>query len=373
MRFRVATALTAGLFAAVAQAETPEQYFAIDAFAVSHDERIPDHDITFGGRLGIGGTWFRSGNSSTGFEVGVFTNPIKTDGSSGDKQTGLMLDLMQVYSLGGLEPYLFAGVGFVGERIGPSDGAYPSLEVGAGLLFPVLGDTVLRTGVSMMSVRNDELNAGIDAYVDYRINVGLMFGMTAAAAKEPAPKAAARVADSDGDGLADGQDQCPTTPASTADGCPPPPVARTDADGDGVFDGDDSCPGTLAGLKVDERGCAVQSEEQTVVLKGVTFLPGSATLTPDAKQVLDGAASALAGQQNLKVEIGGHTDSQGKDAANLALSQKRAESVRQYLISQGISGDRLKAEGYGETRPVADNGTLEGRTQNRRVELKVVQ
>ncbi|MGH8480981.1 MAG: OmpA family protein, partial [Nevskiaceae bacterium] len=181
-----------------------------------------------------------------------------------------------------------------------------------------------------------------------------------------------RAVDSDGDGLVDSADRCPTIPASTADGCPPPePVARADADGDGVDDSQDQCPGTLAGLKVDERGCAVQTEAQSVVLKGVTFLPGSATLTPEAREVLDSAVAALSGQKDLKIEIGGHTDAQGSDAANQRLSQRRADSVRQYLLDQGVEGERLTAVGYGEAQPIADNDTPAGRAENRRVEFKI--
>jgi OOP family OmpA-OmpF porin len=150
-------------------------------------------------------------------------------------------------------------------------------------------------------------------------------------------------------------------------------VVQTDADGDGVYDSQDECSGTLAGLKVDEKGCAIQSEKQSVVLKGVTFLPGSATLTPEAKEVLEGASAALAGQKDLKVEIGGHTDAQGADAANQRLSQRRADSVRTYLVGKGVEGERLTAKGYGEAQPIASNDTVQGRAENRRVEFKLVQ
>jgi OOP family OmpA-OmpF porin len=222
-----------------------------------------------------------------------------------------------------------------------------------------------------MSVRNDELLVGQDAFVDYRFNVGLLWGGTSAAA--PAPAAApARAVDSDGDGLADSADRCPDMPASTSDGCPPAaPVVQTDSDGDGVYDAADTCPGTLEGLKVDERGCAVQTESQSIVLKGVTFLPGSATLTAEAREVLETAVAALAGQKDLKVEIGGHTDAQGSDTANQRLSQRRADSVRQYLLDKGIEGGRLTAVGYGEAQPIATNDTPAGRAENRRVEFKV--
>jgi OmpA-OmpF porin, OOP family len=363
------------LSASAASAATPEQYFFFEGNAVFHDERIPDHSVAWGGRFGFGNTLARSQNSDTGLEVGVFHNPIKTDGSSGDKQDGLMLDLVQHYRFGSVNPYMFAGLGLVGERVGPAAGIYPALEVGGGLVFDVSEAFAVRAGVSAMSVHNDELDEGTDAFVDWRLNVGLFWPMggAVAAAAPAAPARPARAVDSDGDGLTDATDRCPAMPASTADGCPPAaPVARADADNDGVDDGEDACPGTLEGLKVDARGCAVQTEAQSVVLKGVTFLPGSVTLTEDAKRVLEPAAAALTGQQDLKVEIGGHTDAQGADAANQKLSQRRADAVRQYLVGKGVDAGRLTAKGYGEAQPIASNDTAEGRAENRRVEFKIV-
>lgn len=357
--------------ASAASAAVPDDYLFLEGSVVSHDERIGDKETALGGRFGFGGIFHRGATSAMGIEVGIFHNPIKIDGSSGDKQTGVMLDLMQFYSLGGLNPYLFAGVGLVGERAGPSSGIFTALEAGGGLRFGLTDSLTGRASLSAMSVHNDKLYDGTDAFVDLRLNVGLMWPFGSAAPVATA-RPVARATDSDGDGLADDKDGCPSTPASTADGCPAAPVVQTDADGDGVYDSQDECSGTLAGLKVDARGCAVETETQSVVLRGVTFLPGSATLTPEAKEVLGGAASALSGQESLQVELGGHTDAQGADAANMRLSQRRADSVRQYLIDKGVAGDRLTAKGYGESQPIADNNTLEGRQENRRVELKIM-
>jgi OOP family OmpA-OmpF porin len=372
----IAGMLVAGavMAATPAAAEVPDDYLFLDGFAVIHDERIPEAETGLGLRFGYGGIFDRSGNSATGIELGVFTNPVKSSDRSGDKQTGVMLDLMQFYQVGGFNPFVFAGLGVTGERVGPAEGAFLSLEAGGGLLFDVTPNLTLRASLSAMSVRNDEF--GTDAFVDWRLNLGLFFPVDGSTAAAPAPAPTpARAVDSDGDGLADSADRCPSTPASTADGCPPPaPVVQTDSDNDGVGDNDDTCPGTLEGLKVDARGCAVQSatgEKQSVVLKGVTFLPGSATLTEDAKGVLDGAAAALNGQKDLKAEIGGHTDAQGGDAANQRLSQRRADAVRTYLTGKGVEGERLTAVGYGESQPIASNDTPAGRAENRRVEFKL--
>jgi outer membrane protein W/outer membrane protein OmpA-like peptidoglycan-associated protein len=214
------------------------------------------------------------------------------------------------------------------------------------------------------------LTEGIDPWI-YGIGVGYRFGgraappppPVAAAPPPPPPAAAPPPPDGDGDGVIDANDRCPGTPAGAtvdANGC------ELDADNDGVVDRLDQCPGTLAGAKVDARGCEVAE----VVLRGVNFETNSATLTAAARAILDGVAESLKQRPDAKIVVAGHTDSVGKDAYNLALSQRRAAAVRDYLISKGINGDKLSAQGYGETRPLASNDTPEGREQNRRVALE---
>ncbi|MFS8606855.1 MAG: OmpA family protein [Gammaproteobacteria bacterium] len=150
------------------------------------------------------------------------------------------------------------------------------------------------------------------------------------------------------------------------------PAEITDSDGDGVPDQIDQCPNTLAGLATDNRGCVVQTTQQTLRLQGVNFEFNSATLTTEAREILLGVAEALRGEPNLRAEIAGHTDSSGSDQYNLELSQRRAEAVRDFLVSQGIAASRLIARGYGESQPIADNSTESGRALNRRVEFRVL-
>jgi OOP family OmpA-OmpF porin len=178
--------------------------------------------------------------------------------------------------------------------------------------------------------------------------------------------------DSDGDGVYDGLDRCPGTPKGAtvdAKGCP------MDSDGDGVYDGLDRCPDTPAGTKVDANGCPERKSmfepgKKTLVLEGVHFALNSADLTEKSHETLDRVVGELKEWPEVRVEIGGHTDSSGEDGYNMTLSQRRAESVRAYLVSKGIAESRLEAKGYGETQPIADNGTADGRAKNRRVELK---
>jgi len=113
--------------------------------------------------------------------------------------------------------------------------------------------------------------------------------------------------------------------------------------------------------------------EKPLVLKGVNFESSKAVLLDTSKTILDRVAVSLKEHPDVKVEIGGHCDSQGPEAYNLKLSTDRANAVRDYLISKGVAADQLVAVGYGESQPIADNGTKEGRAENRRVELKRIQ
>jgi outer membrane protein OmpA-like peptidoglycan-associated protein len=186
--------------------------------------------------------------------------------------------------------------------------------------------------------------------------------------------------DSDGDGVADNLDKCPDTPHGTkvdSNGCP----VVEDSDGDGVPDDRDSCPDTPRGTRVDAHGCVpvaaapaalplLPEAKKSVILEGVTFETNSSHLKPESAATLDRVAESLKANPDVRVEIGGHTDSQGADAHNMQLSRDRANSVRAYLLDKGVSPVQLEAKGYGETRPIADNNTAAGRARNRRVELK---
>ncbi len=170
--------------------------------------------------------------------------------------------------------------------------------------------------------------------------------------------------DSDGDGIVDMSDKCPASPTGIsvdATGC------QLDSDGDGVPDDADKCPDSPADKPVDADGCTIVS----VVLKNVHFETNSSELTSSSSEDLDKAVAAMNKYSQLQIEIQAHTDSMGDAGYNQSLSEKRANSVRDYIIGKGIAANRMKAKGYGESQPVADNGTKAGRKSNRRVELKV--
>ena len=144
----------------------------------------------------------------------------------------------------------------------------------------------------------------------------------------------------------------------------PQPMPEKDSDGDGVLDSRDQCPDTPHGTKVDSRGCPEIPD-----LTGVNFDTDKATLQDSGVRILDQAAAVLNANPHVGVTIVGHTDSVGSDEYNQGLSDRRAETVRAYLESRGISNSRMSASGRGESSPTASNETKEGRAANRRVEL----
>ncbi len=150
---------------------------------------------------------------------------------------------------------------------------------------------------------------------------------------------------------------------------PPESAPVGDADGDGVTDDKDKCPDTPKGTKVDHTGCPLQD---VTILKGVNFDFDKDTLRPDAMPILDEAAAVMQRYPEIRVEIGGHTDSVGSDEYNLDLSDRRAKTVMDYFISKGIDAGRLGFKGYGEASPITDNDSSAGRAQNRRVEMRVI-
>ena len=176
--------------------------------------------------------------------------------------------------------------------------------------------------------------------------------------------------DTDGDGVADQNDDCPTVKGDKANkGCPWP-----DTDGDSVLDKDDKCP-TVVGT-VANNGCPEVSDETMKKLndyaKTILFDTAKSSFQKQTYPVLQAMVAILKEYPTAKFALEGHTDSDGKDALNLSLSQSRAAAVRTYLVENGIAADRLTSEGFGETKPVASNKTKAGKAQNRRVEVKLV-
>lgn len=146
-------------------------------------------------------------------------------------------------------------------------------------------------------------------------------------------------------------------------------AAGTNAGKDGVAAGADLCPEAPAGAPVNALGCP---REKAIVLEGIVFASGTATLTPESQKALDRIAAALVLAPRVKLEVAGYTDSVGDDRRNRRLSAQRAQAVAAYLTGKGVAAARLTANGYGAENPIGDNATAEGRQKNRRIELHVL-
>jgi len=177
--------------------------------------------------------------------------------------------------------------------------------------------------------------------------------------------------DADGDGVPDYLDRCPGTPkGATVDarGCP------LDSDGDGVPDYLDRCPGTPKGVPVDEHGCPPKGIEvvgdEWMVRGKVLFAVDGADLRPEAGELLTKVAVFLKKNPQYLVEIQGNTDNTGPMVWNMRLSEMRAESVMDFLVSHGVEAGRLTTKGFGPNEPIVANDTPENRAKNRRVDFK---
>lgn len=210
--------------------------------------------------------------------------------------------------------------------------------------------------------------------------------------------------DSDGDGVPDYLDKCPNTPEAAYNyidehGCP------LDMDEDGVPDYLDKCPRTVYAARqhVDSCGCDKDSDHDgvpdyldecpyvpgvkenkgcpqvkravTSILKkamtGIQFETGKATILKKSYPILDEVAKVFNENPDYIIEVQGHTDNVGNAEANMTLSERRAQAVRDYIVKKGVEPTRITAHGYGSTVPIADNSTKAGRAKNRRVEFKI--
>ncbi len=184
--------------------------------------------------------------------------------------------------------------------------------------------------------------------------------------------------DNDGDGILDAQDECRDQAEDMddfmdIDGCPDP-----DNDSDGIVDADDRCPveaETKNGFE-DDDGCPDTVPEKVQqfsgVIQGIVFQRNSAKIRPSSFAILDQAVAVFTEYAGVRVEVQGHTDTEGTEEVNTKLSQDRAQAVVDYLVSKGIAADRLRAKGYGPSLPKEDNATKKGREANRRVEFQLI-
>lgn len=316
----------------------------IGGISVDNDRPLQDKDWLYG--LAIGK------HINNGLSVEMNFNGSQIGGGPARNDLSLYggsIDVLGVMNrAGSVAPFVSAGIGVVeNDRVG-RDATDFMTQAGVGLF--------IKTWESADGARSFTLrpelkarwdDAGAEGHlVDYIGTLGFQYSFGAATPKPV---------------------EAPPPPPPAPPAPPPPPPG--DADKDGVTDDIDKCPDTPAGVAVDAYGC---TRKGSITLEGVTFELNSAQLTSDSRGVLDTLAVDLKKYPRLKIEMQGHTDSSGSDKHNLALSQKRADSVRSYLLDKGVPATQLVARGYGEGQPIEDNTTEAGRALNRRVVMFVV-
>lgn len=285
-------------------------------------------------------------------------------GDEGDDTTQLAW-LNFLYDIGGNEkwqPFLLIGGGYTGSDRGSRS---------------TTDDGQLNAGVGVFRALNDRFSLrgdirGVYSTEENSVEPFAFLGVTALLGKldsTPVMPVAVAPADADSDGVADGQDRCPNTPQTVAvdtRGCP------LDSDGDGVADYQDQCPDSAAGAKVDDRGCYVELEETVTIDLNLEFSTNSAELRPEHREEIQRAVDFLRAYPTATAVIEGHSDSDGAAEYNQQLSERRAVAVLNNLVAQyNIAANRLRAVGYGESKPIASNDSAQGKQQNRRVSVVV--
>lgn len=397
---------------AQADADAGQGFLSIMGTYVDDDRDRGLEDAVNGGMMGFGyglnDAWNIEGYISLAY-------PNATGGGGEETHQTLGLDMQRVFRRSeGFSPYLLVGLGNFKRTQGNVDTDGLMLAWGAGFHLDLFSSNVALRGEAKRRMDNSG-NSGI---FDNLFSLGLHIPFGAASPRWvdsdgdgvengsdrcPNTPAGAKVdaygceLDSDGDGVKDSRDQCPGTPrgvAVDANGCP------NDSDGDGVTDDKDKCPGTPAGQPVDAVGCELDDDGDGVVnrldecpgtpkgvqvdikgceikeeirLEGVNFETNSDRLLDTAYGILNDAAATLLKNPTIEVEVAGHTDSDGSAEYNAGLSSRRAQTVHDYLASKGVDESRMTVRGYGESQPIADNATAAGKAQNRRVVLRITQ
>jgi OOP family OmpA-OmpF porin len=363
MKKVTAAALTAWAMLAGASAHAEEPYnemrpyvSGLFSYVTQEDERgdlvgVPDRAFTEGKGLQL--SFGKAINRWLGFEVAAFGHNYSRDSASSSmRDYGAKIDGLFFYSRDPrFSPYFGVGVGGIQTDIKNSGNSSddPFADVGLGFMkfFEIGGHELgLRGDVRYRRIFFSEDALGGSAQDDVSeavFKVGFVVPLGA-------------------------------RPGSAA---PEQPAACADSDGDGVCDTADLCPETPAGTTVDDKGCPVQKTSKgdpNQKFDDVHFAFDKSDLTDYAMALLDNAAKVINGlaknYPELKIDVAGHTDWEGTDGYNQALSERRANVVKQYLQRKGVDAGRMNTQAYGESRPKATNETDEGRALNRRAEIR---
>lgn len=343
-RNRLMASIALGLFAAAGATQAADGWYVAPSVGYynSDEDRLTEEGSVFGA-LGIGK--YFGNNASLEFSVDRTTRSNDAPANGNFANLGLGLTYRQFFGEGNFKPYFLVGAGANRhDRDGSDPGWDFMAQAGGGLAYDFSQRVRGRAEAFYRYDMDDESLPSADNFGDWVVALGVQIAL--------------------------GPVEQPVEPEEIPPPPPPPEphCSELDGDGDGVNDCDDKCPNTTPGTVVGPDGCELQV---AIDLRGVLFDFDKATLRPESTQTLNEAVEVLRQYPDIRVEVAGHTCNIGTDAYNQGLSERRAKTVYDYLVSNGIDANRLTSHGYGETSPVADNSTREGRERNRRVELVV--
>lgn len=312
--------------------------------------------IKDGAALVIGGEYVIS--PKFGVEVSYLYGNSDIDGSSGDVDNSQYTfdGLYYPPEMGNWQPFLNAGIGHGTFDSGSANTKETQLNLGLGSRYHFNEKWSARLQAKVINSLDDERwDSLVTAGVSYA------FGDNS--------QAAVVLLDGDEDAILDEYDQCPDTLSGVYvddKGC------ALDRDGDGIPDYLDQCPDSPSLENLDENGCAVVIMQLQSIKLEVYFANNSAEIPESAKLEIKAIADLMTQFTNANVVIEGHSDSSGKASYNKVLSQRRADAVRDILMSDyGIGAARVSSVGYGQEYPIASNSTKEGRLENRRVMAEI--
>lgn len=305
-------------------------------------------------------------------------------------------------------PFVAVGGGALGIRSDPEvilgQDFDAELHLGIGAKFFINRRLMARIDLRDVISPRRGVEAGGTNSIEALIGLSFTLGRERDVDKPPRkPRSEARPSDLDGDGFLDEDDACPDQPGVEPDGCPlpgdrdndgfldeddvcpdqpgiaPDGCPDLDADHDGILIPDDQCPDvpeTFNGYE-DEDGCADEIPDDLQRfggrLEGINFALGKATLLDSSRTILDDAVTVLQKYPDIRIEVSGHTDNSGPRELNMSLSQRRAETVKKYLVDAGVTTDRIDTRGAGPDEPIDSNVSKDGRANNRRIEFRVLE
>ncbi|MCA9704908.1 MAG: OmpA family protein, partial [Myxococcales bacterium] len=308
-----------------------------------------------------------------GVEVEGGAMPTRTLGSDGRATAWTVRGhLVGQLGLWSITPFLLVGTGVLGMASdGPPTGIGSEQDVaihfGGGAKFFINRWVMLRLDVRNVVSNRLGVGEGVTSSPEILLGLSVTLGRRRDKEREPRPAAG----DRDGDRVLDRDDYCPDLFGAPPRGCPQ--VCIDDRDGDGLSDPVDKCPDepeSRNGFE-DADGCPDEVPPEYAdlsgVMEGINFDTDKDTIKPASRTIIDEAVEVMKKYPDLRVRITGHTDSVGPYRHNVDLSQRRAKSVKRYMVSKGIDEGRIETAGFGPDQPIDTNDTVEGRAKNRRI------